>query len=95
MNINVLNAKKQVIRDIAAKHGARNVRVFGSVARGEQRKASDVDFLVSFDHGRTLFDHAALLYELESLLHCNVDVISDHGLKPRFRQRVYKEAICL
>lgn len=95
MNINVLNAKKQVIRDIAAKHGARNVRVFGSVARGEQRETSDVDFLVTFEPGRTLFDHAALLYELEALLQCKVDVVSDQGLKPRFRQQVYKEAICL
>jgi len=95
MNIDVLIEKKQVICDIAAKHGARNVRVFGSVARGEQRETSDVDFLVSFELGRTLFDHAALLNELESLLQCKVDVLSDQGLKPRFRHKVFREAICL
>lgn len=95
MNIKVLNAQKEAIRDIAAKHGARNVRVFGSVARDEQMEASDVDFLVTFEPGRTLFDHAALLYELEALLQCKVDVVSEQGLKPRFRQQVFQDAICL
>lgn len=95
MNIDVLNEKKLEICEMAAKHGARNVRVFGSVARGEQNESSDVDFLVSFEPGRTLFDHAALLYELESFLQCKVDVVSDQGLKPRFRYKVFREAICL
>lgn len=80
---------------IAAKHGARNVRVFGSVARGEADEKSDIDFLVELEPGRSLLDHAALLVELEELLGHRVDVVTGRGLPPRVRDRVLREAVAL
>ena len=88
----ILETKKEDILQIAAKHGSRNVRVFGSVARGEARPDSDVDFLVDMEPGRTLFDMGGLLMELRDLLGLQVDVVTEHGLKPRIRERVLKEA---
>jgi len=88
----LLEAKKGEILRIAAKHGARNVRVFGSVVRGEARPDSDVDFLVDMEPGRTLLDLGGLLMDLRDLLGLNVDVVTEDGLKPRIRERVLKEA---
>lgn len=88
----LIEGKKKEIREIAAKHGARNVRVFGSIARGEARPDSDVDFLVDLEPGRTLLDLGGLLMELRNLLGLDVDVVTEHGLKPRIRDRVLKEA---
>ncbi len=73
---------------IAERYGARDVRVFGSVARGEDTAESDVDLLVRFEKGATLLDQAGLSAELEQLL----DVVSESGLKPRIRERVLAEA---
>jgi hypothetical protein len=93
MDIAALIGKNKIeIRSIAAKHGARNIRVFGSVARGDARPDSDVDFLVDMAPGRTLLDLGGLLMELRDLLGVNVDVVTEHGLKPRIRERVLKEA---
>ena len=93
MNIaEILNAKKGEILRISAKHGARNVRVFGSVARGEARPDSDVDFLVDMEPGRSLLDMGGLLMDLRDLLGLEVDVVTEHGLKARIRERVLKEA---
>ena len=80
---------------IAAKHGARNVRVFGSVARREDDEKSDIDLLVEFESGRSLLDHAGLWLELQDLLGCKVDVVSERGIKPRIRERVLREAVPL
>jgi uncharacterized protein len=90
-----LKEKREAILCICAKHGARNVRVFGSVARGEADEQSDIDLLVEFDPGRSLLDHAALWLELQDLLGCKLDVLSDRGIKPRIRERVLREAIPL
>ncbi len=87
----VFEKKKEILK-IAAKHGARNVRIFGSVARGEARADSDVDFLVDMEPGRTLFDMGGLLMDLRDLLGLQVDVVTERGLKPRIRDRVLKEA---
>jgi predicted nucleotidyltransferase len=87
----ILERKKEILK-IAAKHGARNVRIFGSVARGEARPDSDVDFLVDMEPGRTLFDMGGLLMDLRDLLGLQVDVVTERGLKPRIRDRVLKEA---
>ena len=76
-------------------YGARNVRVFGSVVRGEDAPESDVDLLVDFEPGRGLLNHAALIEELQNLLGCKVDVASHNGLKPRIRQHVIEEAVVL
>lgn len=91
----LLQQRRADILRSAAKHGARNVRVFGSVARGEDDSASDIDLLVAFDPDRSLLDHAALWLELQDLLGCAVDVVSDRGIKPRIRERVLAEAVPL
>jgi uncharacterized protein len=91
----LLREKREKILQIAAAHGARNVRVFGSVVRGEADEASDIDLLVTLQPGTTLLDHAALILELEDLLGCKVDVASDRGLRPRVRERVMSEAMPL
>jgi len=91
----LLKEKRDEILQIAAKHGARNVRIIGSVARGEAGPESDIDFLVEFEPGRSLLDHAALLLDLESLLGRKVDVASQRGLRKRVQHQVHQEAIAL
>jgi hypothetical protein len=88
----LLRGRREEILRIAAKHGARNVRVFGSVARGEAGDESDVDLLVEFEPGRTLLDQAGLVVELEELLGRKVDVVTEGGLYWLLRRRVLKEA---
>jgi predicted nucleotidyltransferase len=90
-----LTTKRQEILGLAAKHGARNVRVFGSVARGEAGPHSDVDFLVDAGPKRTAFFPGGLLADLEELLGCNVDVVTEKALHPSIRERVLLEAIPL
>jgi len=91
----LLQTKRKKILQIAARHGARKVRVFGSVARGGARRGSDIDFLVEMDEGRSLLDHAALILDLERLLKRPVDVASERGLRPPVRKEVLKDAIAL
>ena len=89
----IIVSRKDQILALAAKYGASDVRVFGSVARGTADENSDVDFLVNLAPGRSLFDLGGLLYELQKLLGRNVDVITPAGLRPRIRDRVLKEAV--
>jgi len=91
----VLQEKREEILRICAKYGAKNVRVFGSVARGQADAESDFDFLVELEPGRSLFDLGGLQYELEQLLGCPVDVVTERGLKKRIRERVLREALPL
>jgi predicted nucleotidyltransferase len=91
----LLQSKRQDILRIAAKYGGYNVRIFGSVARGEADEQSDIDLLVNMEPGRSLFDLGGLLADLEDLLGCNVDVVTEDGLRDRIRDRVLKEAIAL
>jgi uncharacterized protein len=91
----LLKGKREATLRICAKHGARNVRRFGSVARGEADEQSDIDLIVELDPERSLLDHAALWLELQDLLGCKLDVVSDRGIKPRIRERVLREAIPL
>jgi len=88
----LLDEKRAAILETARRHGARNVRIFGSVVRGEDDEKSDVDFLVEMEPGRSLLDHAALLLDLEKLLGRKVDVLSEKGIKARTRERVLREA---
>ncbi len=90
-----LNEKRAEVLRAAERHGARNVRLIGSVARGEARADSDLDILVELEQGRSLLDHAALMIELEALLGCKVDVATEQGLRPRVRDRVLAEAVAL
>jgi predicted nucleotidyltransferase len=91
----LLCSKRAEILEIAARHGARKVRVFGSVARGTARRNSDIDFLVEMEEGRSLLDHAALILDLERLLKRSVDVASERGLRRVVRTEVLKDAIAL
>ena len=88
----VVASHREEILATARKQGAYNVRVFGSVARGEARPDSDIDFLVNLEAGRSLMDLARLLRELESILGRNVDVVTEAGLLPRIRTRVLRDA---
>lgn len=88
-----LKGKRDEILRLAAKYGARNVRAFGSLARGEADEASDLDLLVELDAGRSLLDLGGFQFELEALLGCRVDVVTERGLKRRIRDRVLREAL--
>ena len=90
-----LHDKRAAILAVAAKYGASNVRVFGSVARGEAGPNSDVDLLVDLEPGRTLFDLARLSLELEDLLGSTVDVALARTLRPRVREATQRDIIPL
>ena len=90
-----LQENRAEILGLATKYGAYNVRVFGSVARGEADSDSDVDFLVELEPGRSLLDLGGLLMELQELLGCPVDIVTVQGLRSRIRDRVLCEAIPL
>jgi hypothetical protein len=93
--LTALRERRHELLAIASRYGARNLRVFGSVARGDARPDSDIDFLVEFEPGRGLLAHAALIRELEGLLASKVDVVSQNGLKQRIRSQVLREAVPL
>ena len=96
MTVNeLLSTKRLQILQVATKHGASNVRVFGSSARGESGPDSDVDFLVDLEPSRSLLDHAGLVVELEDLLGRPVDVVPAKTLKARVRDRILREAVPL
>jgi len=86
-----IEKKSEIIR-LAALRGCRNVRVFGSLVHGENRPDSDVDFLVDLEPGRSLFDLAGLMADLEGLLGTEVDLATTKGLHPYIRDRVLAEA---
>ena len=87
--------KRQQILEVAAKRGAHDVRVFGSVARGDYDTNSDIDFLVELEPGRSLFDLSGLISDLGELLGTKVDVGTYRMLKPRNREQILKEAVSL
>lgn len=90
----LMNKRDEVLR-ITAEHGAYNVRIFGSVARGEAGPESDIDVLVNLEPGRSLMDHVALWQDLEDLLGCRVHVVTEGGVHWYIRDRVLKEAVPL
>jgi hypothetical protein len=91
----LLKTKRNEILQLAAKRGARNVRLFGSVARRDADEASDIDFLVDLEPGHSLFDLGGLLMDLQDLLGRPVDVVTEAGLRRRIRAQVLKEARAL
>ena len=94
-NEELVKLRRKEILAIAHRYGAKDVCVFGSVARGEARPDSDIDFLVELEPGRSLFDLGGMLYDLQELLGVQVDVVTRNGLRTRIRERVLSEAIPL
>ncbi len=88
----IIGERREQILALAAKYGAYNVRIFGSVARGTADDTSDVDFLVELEDGRSLFDLGGLLMDLQGLLHREVDVVTENGLHWYIKDRILKEA---
>jgi uncharacterized protein len=92
---NLLTRKREEILSLAKRRGARNVRIFGSVARREAREDSDIDFLIDLDSDRSLLDVGGLAMDLSQLLGRPVDVVTEAGLRDRIRSRVLCEARAL
>ncbi len=88
----LLKEKRRAVMNLAAIHGGKNVRVFGSVARGQGDSESDIDLLVKMEEGRSLLDLSALISDLRELLGVKVDVVSEEGLYWLLRRRLLKEA---
>jgi predicted nucleotidyltransferase len=88
-----LRSRRDEIIEVALARGASRVRVFGSVARGDATAASDIDFLVDLEPDRNLLDLGGLLMDLRDLLQCDVDVVTEHGLRPRVARRVLADAV--
>ena len=86
---------RDAILALAERHGARDVRIFGSVVRGDARSGSDIDFLVDLAPGRTLLDWSAFWQELEKLLGRPVDVATEKSLRPEYRAQALREALPL
>jgi predicted nucleotidyltransferase len=91
----LLKEKRTLILAKAAQYGAYDVRLFGSVARGDADESSDIDFLVKLEPGRSLMDLGGLLYDLQKILGTDVDVITEKGLRQRIREKVLREAVPL
>ena len=90
--LQLIKDKKREILDLAEKYGAYNIRIFGSVARGDDDEKSDIDFLVDFKEGVSLLDWGGLLMDLKDLLGHNVDVATEKVLKQRIKDRILREA---
>lgn len=93
--VDLLRARRSEVLGIAERHGAHDVRVFGSVARGDAGPESDIDLLVRLEGGRTLLDLGGLLSDLQELLGRRVDVVSEAGLREPARDRILREAVSL
>ena len=92
MSSSILQKYRKEILTLASHHGARDVRVFGSLARGEGTDSSDLDLLVTLNEGRSLLDLVGLKQDLEDLVHRPVDVVTERALSPYLRERVLSEA---
>ncbi len=92
--IQIEELKSEIIK-IAAEHGVYSIRVFGSVARKEDNNSSDIDFLVEFEEGRSLFDLIRLKHELESLIGRSVDVVTSNAIHHTIKEEIMNEAIQL
>ncbi|NOU41057.1 MAG: nucleotidyltransferase family protein [Methylotenera sp.] len=93
--LELIRSKKSDILAIATRHGAKNVRVFGSVARGEDTDTSDVDLLVSMEKNRTLYDLIGLQQEIQDILNRNVDVLTDRSINSYLQAQILQEATLL
>ncbi len=91
----LIRRQRATILNVAAAYGARNVRIFGSRARGQARPDSDVDLLVTLDPGRSLIDIIGAKQDLEDQLHCRVDIVTESALSPYLRDAIMREAVAL
>jgi predicted nucleotidyltransferase len=87
--------RREEIIALASRYGASNIRIFGSVARGDSTDASDLDLIVRLEPGRSLFDLGGLLMDLRDLLGVKVDVISENGIRDRWRDHLMAESVPL
>lgn len=94
MNKSLADRREAILR-VATHHGAQTVQVFGSVVRGEAKPTSDLDLLVTLEPGRSLLDLIAIKQDLEDLLGCKVDVVTEAAISPYLKEQVLKEAISL
>ena len=90
----IIKRREEIIA-VANRYGAFDIRLFGSIARGDSTDASDLDLIVRFQPSRSLFDHGGLVMVLRELLDTSVDVIDDDAMRPRFREQVMREAVPL
>jgi predicted nucleotidyltransferase len=90
-----LKEKRAEIMKIAVKHGAKNIRIFGSAVRGEATPESDIDFLVDAGPDTSSWFPAGLILDLQELLGCRVEVVTERGLNPHIREHVLREAVLL
>jgi uncharacterized protein len=87
-----IRSRRDAVQTIAARHGASNLRLFGSVARGEEREDSDIDLLIDLAEDRGFSDYLALIDELEALLHRKIDLVLARSLSPHFRPFIEADA---
>lgn len=92
---NTIKGRREEILDLARKYGAKNIRVFGSMARGEQGPESDLDIIVEMEKGRSLLDIIAIKQDIEEILGRKVDVVTEASISPYIRDAVLKEAVNL
>ena len=93
--LETLRQRREEILAIAQRYGAKEIRIFGSIARNEAGPDSDIDLVVEFEPGTSLLDHGGLIMDLQDALGCKVDVISARGMRDRLRSRVEAEAVAL
>ncbi len=93
--LDTLRQRREEILAIARRYGAKEIRIFGSIARNEAGPNSDIDLVVEFEPGTSLLDHGGLIMDLQDALGCKVDVISARGMQDRLRSRVEAEAVAL
>ena len=95
MNLEQVRRRRAEIEQLASRYGARDIRIFGSVARGEAGPDSDIDVLVRFEPGRSLLDLVGFELDLIELLGCEIDVVSEGGLSPYMEDRILADAVPL
>ena len=90
-----IRLKKESIVNIAKKYGISNIRIFGSVARKEETSKSDVDFLIDLEPGRSAFDMGGFLIDIQDMLNCRVDLVTEKGINPRIKEYILKDLVNL
>jgi hypothetical protein len=93
VTLNDIRSRREQILEVATRHGASRVRIFGSVSRGQASPDSDIDLLVHMSEDRSLLDRIALIHDLEDMLGSSVDVVNDRALHPEIREAVLAEAV--